>query len=906
MTDATIDPLRAALADRYRLERELGRGGMATVYLAQDLKHDRPVALKMLLPELSAVIGVKRFLQEIKVTAGLQHPNILPLFDSGEAGGQVYYVMPYVEGESLRTRLTRERQLPIAEAVRIGREVARGLDYAHRRGVIHRDIKPENILLGEEGQALVADFGIARALSAAGGTRITETGLSLGTPAYMSPEQATAAPEVDARSDVYSLGAVLYEMLTGEPPHSGASVQAIVAKLLTERPTRPRTVRDAVPEPLDAAVMTALAKTPADRYATAKEFAEAIAAPTAAVPPVISRGRRTWPLVAAVAAVSMIAVLLLVGRRTPQPSHEPSLRPLTTTGKADAPTLSPDGRMVAYISEGSRLLVQDLAGGGEALALISDASDLGKPQWSPDGATLFFLGRLKGGAAGVFAVPRLGGTPRLVANANVAFAVHPKGDHILLSHFDATTGGLLTLARLSDGITTDTLLRVPAPPSGLQRDWSDSLPFLIDQLEWSPDGRWIAFTCLRRTQDWWGLHLCIMSAEGKIVSQRREMVYRNIQWSPGSDAIYYFPDHVGAELDLVRLGVDRRTGRFRGDPVVILSRVPGLGGSISLAADGRTAAYIVGTPNAHIWTRTFDPRTGKFGEGRQVTSGTAWHGTPTIAADGRTIAYAKGDHLGDNIYAGSFETTNEAAVTSTGDFNHDPSLSPSGTKLIFNRVPSTRDRLSLLLSTVPGGIPQSVAARDVFRGPPPHLVRWVSDSSVLFAAGMDNRHFVVQDLTTGMRRELTLPDSFRVGALMAFNPGGADESSPIAPVTSPDRDGVAVAAAVGGRQSIYRGSLSRPGWTLLTGLPSGEQAYVSRWTTDGWIYIVHWAESDTLRRLSRVRASGGSLQLNVPVPPGCALSPPKVSLDFRRMVCSRATRPTWDVWLAEDFDPAGH
>jgi len=213
----TLASLTAALTDRYRIQREIGQGGMATVFLARDTKHDRPVALKLLRPELGAVLGVERFLSEIRVTANLQHPNILPLFDSGEANGLLFYVMPFVDGESLRARLTREKQLPIDEAVRITVALASALDYAHRNGIIHRDLKPENILM-QAGQPVIADFGIALAVRNAGGNRVTQTGLSLGTPEYMSPEQATGDREIDARTDIYSLGAVTYEMLTGEPP----------------------------------------------------------------------------------------------------------------------------------------------------------------------------------------------------------------------------------------------------------------------------------------------------------------------------------------------------------------------------------------------------------------------------------------------------------------------------------------------------------------------------------------------------------------------------------------------------------------------------------------------------------------------------------------------------------------
>ena len=282
--------LAAALAGRYRIERELGRGGMATVHLAHDLKHDRPVALKVLRPEVAAALGAERFLREIAITARLDHPHILTLIDSGEADGFLFYVVPYVRGESLRTKLEREQQLPLDAALRITEQVASALDYAHRQGVIHRDVKPENILL-HEGEAMVADFGIALAVLQEAGERLTATGLSVGTPAYMSPEQAAGDRQLDARSDVYSLGAVLYEMLAGEPPHTGPTARAVIAKILAEPPTRLTVVRSDVPAAVETALAKALGKAPADRFASAAAFAEALSATAAQVAPPSGRGR---------------------------------------------------------------------------------------------------------------------------------------------------------------------------------------------------------------------------------------------------------------------------------------------------------------------------------------------------------------------------------------------------------------------------------------------------------------------------------------------------------------------------------------------------------------------------------------------------------------------------------------
>ena len=381
---------------------------MATVYLARDLRHDRRVALKVLKPELGAVLGVERFLAEIKVTANLQHPNLLPLFDSGTADGLLFYVMPFVEGESLRARLDREKQLPVDDAVHIAAAVASALDYAHRQGVIHRDLKPENILLSE-GQPLVADFGIALAVSNAGGGRITQTGLSLGTPQYMSPEQATGDRAVDGRTDIYSLGAVTYEMLTGEAPHTGSSSQAVIARVLTEKPRAVRASRPNVPAHVEAAVDHALEKLAADRFATAKEFADAVTGRVvlAAQSPsagssgdrVGSRPARERRLAIAFGAMVVVWLATLVPaiRDFGSAADAPEIRfdiPLLSQTQGLQIAVSPDGMHVAFTTpqtaDGKPVLwIRSLATSN--IRILPGTEGAGRPFWSPDSKEIAYF-----------------------------------------------------------------------------------------------------------------------------------------------------------------------------------------------------------------------------------------------------------------------------------------------------------------------------------------------------------------------------------------------------------------------------------------------------------------------------------------------------------------------------------
>jgi eukaryotic-like serine/threonine-protein kinase len=432
------------MADRYRIERELGAGGMATVYLAHDLKHDRDVAIKVLHPDLGAALGSERFLTEIRTTARLQHPHILPLLDSGDADGLLYYVMPLVTGETLRARLERETQLPIDDAIAIAREVADALEYAHTLGVIHRDIKPENILL-QNGHAVVADFGIALAVQQAGGQRMTQTGLSLGTPQYMSPEQAMGERTIDARSDIYALGAVLYEMLTGDPPFTGTSVQAVVAKVLSAEPERPSLVRKTIPPGVEAVVLTALAKLPADRFASAGGFASSLAHERLTLPASIASSSATnastkwspvtlagWMVAAALAVALLWRVLAPPGTEAARSTRFAFSPGVITSSDVIGLEISPDGQRILFpriqTPSGPSMVVRDV-GSLETRTLAGISGD--RPRVSPDGQWVAYRdGRT------TRRVPMAGGTPTTISDQCTEFAVWLDDDSLLCTTAD--------------------------------------------------------------------------------------------------------------------------------------------------------------------------------------------------------------------------------------------------------------------------------------------------------------------------------------------------------------------------------------------------------------------------------------------------------------------------------------
>jgi len=619
MSDLTR--LTTALEQRYRIQRQLGAGGMATVYLATDLKHDREVALKVLRPELGAVLGVERFLAEIKITARLDHPHILTLIDSGAEEGYLYYVLPFVRGESLRDKLNRDHQLGLDEALAITRQIASALDYAHRHGVVHRDIKPENILL-LEGEAMLADFGIALAVSEAGGNRLTETGLSLGTPQYMSPEQATGDRLLDARSDVYSLGAVLYEMLAGEPPVTGPSAQAMIAKLMTERPVHLRVVRSAIPENVDAAVARALDKTPADRFASAGDFVRALEDRTATgsstattVAVAAARSRRPIWIGLAATVVALVAAggwRYLRGRTATataadaaaaSPAASYVLRDrsqLTFTGTVFVSAVSGDGKQLAFIThncgaDGCTYAVDLQDVGGSATHRVLDGATAGYGlEWSPDRRNLIFTGTINR-RWGLYLLSALGSPPRYLGPSAAMFWAG--GDSLLIGPPTAASGDSVFQVRVTsiDGTVRDSI-RVPGPGRSL------------DALSVSPGGRWIVALVVQRGRGLWQ----VLDRSGKVADR-----VVNSCTCPGRithDALWLTRSGVGAE-SIVRIDLDPATGKLSDHQDTLLS---GNFNNFSVTTDGGTLVIDDGAPDFSLWTLDLpDALKGKFADARR-------------------------------------------------------------------------------------------------------------------------------------------------------------------------------------------------------------------------------------------------------------------------------------------------
>ncbi len=592
------------MAGRYQIERQIGVGGMATVYLARDLKHDREVALKVLRADLSAVIGTERFLSEVRIAAKLDHPHILTLIDSGSADGILYYVLPYVRGESLRAKLERENQLEVQDALSIITQVASALDCAHGQGVVHRDVKPENILL-HQGEAVLADFGIALAVKEGGGDRLTEMGLPLGTPKYMSPEQAMGDRGVDRRSDVYSLAAVFYEMMAGEPPVTGPSAQAIIAKLLTQNPIKLRVVRETIPLAMEQATAKALAKTPADRFGSAGEFARALSAGARERQSPLSASRNMM-LAIAVSAVAVIgtSVWLTQGKSDPLAPSIVALRDrtqITNNGRVRLPDVSDDGRMIAYVvtdcgTGGCRygIEMKDIAG-GSSRRLLEGATALYSLEVSPDQRNILFLGSTKG-VFSWFLVSTLGGPARqLGTNGPAAFWAG--GDSLLLVRGSVPSATSWILVSGLDGVPIDSI-RV-AGPTGV-----------ITRLVSVPNSRRLVYALtVDRTTEW-----ISSDRSGKHYSSIRFSQGPDVPWgAASSDALFISTvSRMTNQGAVVRIPFDVRTGQLaeRGDTVYM-----GKPTAISVTADGSALVFEDQTVQHDFYALSFvDLLTGRFSE----------------------------------------------------------------------------------------------------------------------------------------------------------------------------------------------------------------------------------------------------------------------------------------------------
>ena len=798
--------IRESLRSSYDLEREIGRGGMATVYLARDIKHDRHVAVKVLDPELGAVLGVERFLSEIKVTANLQHPNLLPLFDSGDADGHLYYVMPYVEGESLRARLERERQLPVEEAIRIAVAVAHALDYAHAHGVIHRDLKPENILI-QHGQPVIADFGIALAISKAGGSRVTQTGLSLGTPQYMSPEQATGDRVIDGRSDIYSLGAILYEMLAGEPPHVGGTVQATIAKVLFD-PVRPlRGLRDTVPIQVELAVAKALAKVPADRFASASLFVRALEGDRTGLisaPSVRADGARAWirhPATIALAALLVTTTAFAAYRARPKVGTSsgertvrfdfvppPGAKMRLSFGAPMA--VSPDGRTIVYVGEGPRgtqLWIRDLESGTSRSLAGTDEPEA--PAFSPDGRWIVF----RMNARAILAkIPVNGGAIDALypttSMSRIAFLTH---DSLVFSGSNAgTIWGHIFIGSLAGGTAKPFLLNDSTAVSSTQFD-----PFM------APDGKTLIFTSASAGRN-----------TGRVIAwatrSERVAVPTDVQ---ASSILGYSAGHVIYANDagaIVAVPFDLASHRVTGQPVQTgeSAMMDVYSAKAALSASGDLTFIVGGGPVRPMLV----DRNGA----RPLMTAERTIGDARYAPDGSRIAFSIRDAGRTDLWVYTVSSGSLDRLTSTGSINDRVEWSPDGRRVVFR---SDREGLmSLWWQPIDGSSPAERITPRNLQLPVLEGVLTPDGKTVVFRVDTPNR----------LRDILSVPISGdkTITTVLATD---ADELSPR---ISPDGKWMAYVSAESGQDEVYVRPFPGAGGRALVSVNGGREPL---WSRDG-------------------------------------------------------------------------
>ena len=805
-TDLT-DRFTSALANRYRVERLLGAGGMATVYLAHDVRHDRKVALKVLKPDLAAIVGAERFLVEIRTTANLHHPHILPLFDSGEVHGTAYYVMPFVEGESLRDRMAREGSLPIGDAVRIAREVADALEHAHRKGVIHRDIKPENIrLAGTPGDArsshaVVADFGIALALSNTGGHRLTETGLSLGTPAYMSPEQAMGERTLDGRTDVYALGCVLYEMLVGEPPFSGPTAQAIVSRILTEEPRSLVVQRRTVPPSLASAVGIALSKMPADRFASAAAFSDALETSSsggtrAPEPYAAPRANRTSAATIAL-GIALVAASAIAAWGWLRPAPAPPVtRSYIKFPEAEAP--SRGRRAYALLPDGSALVYVGRASDGATSQLwMKKRSEL---HATPIGGTT--------GASSVFTSPD-GNWIGFMAGAKLKKVPTAGGEVTTLT--DATCVSIACIEGAESGTWTDDgniifvaeggLLRMPAAGGRIDTLANTAvtgglgliLPLAL------PGSRGVLITACTLYCN--KSNIMVLN----VADRKAHMLVEDAsfaQYSPTGHLLY-----VDASGRGMAIPFDLATLTTSGTATPILERVA----DYPVVSANGTLVYLEGNnaPRSELVTVARDGTV-------TASIDSTWRAnfaTLALSRDGRQLAASIVDRGQEHLWVKTLGGTAPLRLTNGQQQSTTPVWTADGSALLYTRFQGTQ-KAAFVRKGADGGTESVLRSGD----------NWVIESE----ASRDGEWIVTREYRPGGKRDIY---ARRVRGDTTDRVVVASPADDVSPTLSPDSRWLAYASDEGGHRDVYAVPFPDPRgakWQL-----SNEGGYEPLWSRDG-------------------------------------------------------------------------
>ena len=808
----STDAFATALQDRYRIERVLARGGMATVYVADDIRHHRRVAIKVMNAELAAAIGGERFLREIRTTATLQHSHILGLIDSGDAGGALYYVMPYIEGDTLRDRLTREHQLPVAEALRIAQEVASALDYAHRHGVVHRDIKPENILL-QDGSAVVADFGIAVAITSAAGPRLTSTGVSVGTPGYMSPEQAAGERNIDARTDIFALGALTYEMLVGEAPFSGPTVQATIARLMSETPRPLVAQRRSIPLQVEDAVLRALEKVPADRFSTAREFAAALSAPDVATTTMApqrngvraprSRGR----FAATAVAVTALAAGWALGRRVPgslDAPYPPSRLAMVAShiGVAGSAVLqrqlaiTPDGTTLLYVAvtpDGHNQLVRQSLDAVEPTPIAGVRNGTAAPLISADGR--WFVGWVPGERE-AYRYPIAGG-PGEPLRFTGGFTTLAQWDERGTIWFSRNGGGLWRLDR-GDSV---------ARSGGRGAEGLRFEQFL-------PDGRHALVLTHAIAQSSTPAILDISTGEKSPLIATAVVEARYV----AGYLVYVLPTGTiqAAPFDADRL---RITGAAV--PIGTGASLTGVGSLLAVAQNG-TIAYVVEEPSSLV----FVDRAGTSRVALEAPHN--YHG-PRFAPDGRHVSVDFNSGDGRDVWIVGVQDGTLSRATFDRD-GHDATWMPDGRSITYM---STRSGTEGIYRKRPA---DAGSGESLFASPKLGFTGlWLRDGSGLVTA--------VTNLRPGSGADIVLVRNGGRGPLEALVASDYNEAFP---ALSPDSRWVTFTSDQSGRSEVYVRPVRGTGDAVQISLAGGTEAV---WGPSGH-EIFYRTEGDSQPRLA--------------------------------------------------------